>query len=466
MDGVTVSADLVEQALALSRADGATVLVEESSQANLRWANNALTTNGVTTGRQVTVCSTVDGGTGTAVGVLSRAGVDTDSLTDLVHRSEQVARAAAVAPDAQPLVAGGAATDWAAPPEATSFGVFGRLTPALARAFAAAQAEGHLLFGYAEHTTVTSYLGNSAGLRRRHVQPTGRLLLNGKSPDYTRSAFVCQPTEDFADVDLAALGADLAQRMRWARREVALPAGRYETLLPPDAVAELMINLYQSGLSARDAVDGRSVFGGTGGGTRLGEQLCGDGVRVTLRGDPGAAGLACAPFVLSRSSGPMVSVFDNGLALAPTDWIRAGELSTLVTTRHSAQLTGMPVAPPIDNLVLRADGGGRDLAEMVAGTSRGLLLTSLWYVREVDAQSLLLTGLTRDGVYLVENGEVTGSVNNFRFNESPVDLLRRISEAGATRRCLARESGDEFNRTAMPALRVPDFNMSSVSQAA
>jgi predicted Zn-dependent protease len=102
---------------------------------------------------------------------------------------------------------------------------------------------------------------------------------------------------------------------------------------------------------------------------------------------------------------------------------------------------------------------------MVAATDRGLLLTTLWYIREVDPQTLLLTGLTRDGVFLVEGGEVTGAVNNFRFNESPVDLLARITEVGRTERTLPREWNDWFTRAAMPAVRVPDFNMSSVSPA-
>jgi predicted Zn-dependent protease len=143
--------------------------------------------------------------------------------------------------------------------------------------------------------------------------------------------------------------------------------------------------------------------------------------------------------------------------------MRDGKLEHLVTTRHTAGLTGLPVAPGAGNLIL--DGGGeRSLEEMVSATARGLLLTCLWYIREVDPATLLLTGLTRDGVYLVENGEVVGEVNNFRFNESPVDLLSRAGEAGRTERTLPREWGDWFTRAAMPALRIPDFNMSSVSQ--
>jgi predicted Zn-dependent protease len=157
-------------------------------------------------------------------------------------------------------------------------------------------------------------------------------------------------------------------------------------------------------------------------------------------------------------------VFDNGLGLRPTDWISGGELAALIQTRHSAGLSGLAVTPAIGNLML--DGGGSaSLDQMIAGTGRGLLLTCLWYIREVDPQTLLLTGLTRDGIYLVENGEVTAAVNNFRFNESPVGMLARVTEVGATVPTMSREWGDYFARTAMPPARVDGFNMSSVSPA-
>jgi predicted Zn-dependent protease len=114
---------------------------------------------------------------------------------------------------------------------------------------------------------------------------------------------------------------------------------------------------------------------------------------------------------------------------------------------------------------LVGEGATGSIDDLVASTERGLLLTCLWYIREVDPQTMLLTGLTRDGVFLVENGEVVGAVNNFRFNESPIAMLRRASAIGATEATLAREFGDYFTRTRMPAIRVDDFNMSSVSQA-
>jgi predicted Zn-dependent protease len=223
-----------------------------------------------------------------------------------------------------------------------------------------------------------------------------------------------------------------------------------------------MIYLYWSA-GARDAHDGRTVFSRPGGGTRVGERL--GEVALTLRSDAAAPFLQCSPFVIAPESSGALSVFDNGLPLAPTAWVDAGVLTSLVQTRHSAQLTGLPVTPYIDNLIMDGPGGGPGLDAMVAGADRALLLTCLWYIREVDPQTLLLTGLTRDGVYLVEGGEVVGAVNNFRFNESPVDLLGRVLEVGASVPTLPREWGDYFTRTAMPPLRVDGFNMSSVSQA-
>ncbi|MGV2919276.1 metallopeptidase TldD-related protein [Streptomyces alfalfae] len=453
--------EIVERALDLSTADGCVVIADEESTANLRWAGNALTTNGVTRGRTLTVIATVDGKEGTASGVISRSAVTADDLEPLVRAAEEAARGAGPAEDAQPLVTGVAPSpDFTDAPAETSSAVFADFAPALGEAFARARAGGRELYGFANHEYVSSYLGTSTGLRLRHDQPNGTLELNAKSPDRTKSAWAGRATRDFTDVDPAALDAELARRLAWARRRVDLPAGRYETLLPPTAVADLLIYQFWSS-SARDAAEGRTVFSKPGGATRLGERVA--GLPLTLRSDPREPGLESAPFVLAHSSGDDSSVFDNGLPLGPTEWVRGGDLAHLVTSRHSAALTGLPVTPAVDNLVL--DGGGdRSLEEMVAATGRGLLLTCLWYIREVDPATLLLTGLTRDGVYLVENGEVVGEVNNFRFNESPVDVLGRASEAGRTERTLPREWGDYFTRAAMPALRVPDFNMSSVSQ--
>ncbi|MFF6792534.1 metallopeptidase TldD-related protein [Streptomyces filamentosus] len=461
MSRVSKPYEIVERALELSRADGCVVIADEESSANLRWAGNALTTNGVTRGRTLTVVATVDGAEGTASGVVSRSAVTAEDLEPLVRAAEAAARAAGPAEDAQPLVEGvPSSPDFTDAPAETSSAVFADFAPALGEAFARARAGGRELYGFANHELTSTYLGTSTGLRLRHDQPNGTLELNAKSPDRTRSAWAGRSTRDFKDVDPAALDTELAVRLGWAERRIELPAGRYETLLPPTAVADLLIYQLWSSM-ARDAVEGRTVFSRPGGGTRLGETL--SPLPLTLRSDPNEPGLESAPFVIAHSSGDDESVFDNGLPVAPVEWMRAGVLDRLITTRHTAGLTGLPVAPGAGNLIL--DGGGeRSLEEMVAATERGLLLTCLWYIREVDPATLLLTGLTRDGVYLVENGEVVGEVNNFRFNESPVDLLSRATEAGRTERTLPREWSDWFTRAAMPALRVPDFNMSSVSK--
>lgn len=453
--------EIVERALALSTADGCVVIADEHSTANLRWAGNALTTNGLTRSRTLTVVATVDGKEGTASGVVSRSAVTVHELEPLVRAAEAAARGAGPAEDARPLVEAGPVSEgFTDEPAETTSAVFADFAPSLGESFARARAGGRELYGFANHELTSTYLGTSTGVRLRHDQPNGTLELNAKSPDRSRSAWAGRATRDFKDVDPAALDAELAKRLAWAERRIELPAGRYETLLPPTAVADLLIyQLWSS--SARDAAEGRTVFSKPGGGTRVGDRLA--ELPLSLRSDPNEPGLESAPFVIAHASGDDSSVFDNGLPLSATDWIKDGRLDRLVSTRHSAELTGLPLAPAVDNLIL--DGGGeRSLDEMVAGTERGLLLTCLWYIREVDPATLLLTGLTRDGVYLVENGEVVGEVNNFRFNESPVGLLSRVSEAGRTEKTLPREWGDYFTRAAMPALRVPDFNMSSVSQ--
>jgi len=486
--------EAVERALAVSRSSDCVVIAEETSGANLRWAGNTLTTNGVSRSRQLTVIAIDRRAEGTAAGVISRAGVGPDQIEGVVLAAEHAAAEAEPAEDAEPLAGPeidgpfgegieetgqltGRAQDgpfgqkntgepgWSSPPARTEIGVLRGFAVALGQTLREAQAAGRKLYGFAEHELTSTFLGTSGGLRLRHDQPTGRVELNAKSADMARSAWAGVATRDFTDVDIAGLDAGLSERLDWANRSISLPAGRYETLLPPTAVSDLLIYLYWSA-GARDAADGRTVFSKPGGGTRVGEQLSAQ--PVTLSSDPRAAGLGCAPFVIAHASGPDSSVFDNGLPLGPTSWIRDGSLAALHCSRHSAALAGLPVTPAIDNLSFSGPtsrAGAPTLEQMIASTGRALLLTCLWYIREVDPQTLLLTGLTRDGVYLVENGEVVGAVNNFRFNESPVAVLGRLAEVGATVPTLPREWGDYFNRAAMPPVRVEGFNMSSVSQA-
>ncbi|HVX20520.1 MAG TPA: metallopeptidase TldD-related protein [Acidimicrobiales bacterium] len=470
--------DVVEEVLAAAAAAGAgdcVVLVEEAHEAEVRYANNTTTTNGVRLDRRVTAIRfvEVDGGPagggpsgggasrgGVAAGVARQAG-DVDPAA-LVAAADVDARGSGPAADAQPLVAGGADAAFGDPPGTTDLGALGGVLSGLAGGFERARAAGVVLSGFAEHRVATTYLGSSTGLRRRHQQPTGAVHLVGRSDDGTRSAWAGTGAADFAEVTLGALEEQVVRGLDWAANRIELPAGRYDTVLPPAAVADMMTYLVESA-GGQQAEEGRTVFSRPGGGTRVGEVL--STLPFDLWSDPAQPELACAPFLAVGASGPNVSVFDNGLPLGRTDWVRRGRLERLLYHRAGAARSKVPATAPVDNLVLALPGAAGSVDDLVAATERGLLLTCLWYIREVDPATLLLTGLTRDGVYVVEDGQVVGATNNFRFNESPVDLLARATQAGDTVRTLGREFGEWANRVAMPPLRVPDFNMSTVSRA-
>ena len=472
--GVGTVQELVELALR-SATLPVVVRLTERWEANLRWAANALTTNGEMHTRTLTVVATAPVEGGTAVATVSQEVAGAGEVPAVVAAAEAAARTGPPSENAAPLVEGRAPSpDWAAAPQTTSIEALQDTARALGEAFARAGQQSHLLYGFAEHVVTTTYLGSSTGLRLRGVQPTGRFEFNGKTADLTASAWVGAATRDFTDVDVAAAYDELCTRLGWAATTVSLPAGRYETLLPPGAVADLMIYAFWTA-NARDAEEGRNVFGAGKGRTRIGEQL--SPLPLTLRSDPYSPGLETVPFVdYSASEDGTPWVTDAGLPIEPVSWVTEGVLTDLVRNRAQAEASGLPATPPADNLIMELGpagsimaggiaGQGASLAEMVSRTERGLLLTCLWYIREVDPERLLLTGLTRDGVYLIEDGEVKGAVNNFRWNESPVELLGRITEVGASEVTLCREWNDFFNRTSMPPVRVPDFNMSTVSQA-
>jgi predicted Zn-dependent protease len=453
------SQEVVERTLAAARhLHGCAVLVRESSEAVLRWANSTMTTNGHTTSRRTTVIAFVAVEGGIAAGVVgsSVAVTDETQLHDLVRAAEAAARDAGPAKDAAPLLDPDVDDpSWDEPAAETSIGVFGRFAGGLAEVLAGP----HRQYGFASHELSTVWLGTSTGIRRRWVQPTGSVELNAKTQDLKGSAWTGVSTADFADVDARALAAEADRRLAWSTRRVTLPAGRYETLLPPSAMADLMVYLAWS-MEGRSAQEGRSALSGPDG-PRVGEKLT--ALPLTLASDPSAPGLEYEPFLTATRSGEGISVFDNGAPTRRTEWVADGAIGELVYSRAEAAEFGTRFTPAGQNLLLT--GGSADsITDLVGRTERGLLLTCLWYIREVDPTTLLLTGLTRDGVYLVEGGEVVGEVDhNFRFNYSPLDVLRRATEVGATERTIPREWKDWFTRTAMPTARVPDFNMSSVS---
>jgi predicted Zn-dependent protease len=462
--------DVVEAALAAATtagADGCITIIEESSQAEVRFALNTTTTNGVRRNRSVTVIVIDD----TSVGVARQSGaVDVSAM---VAAALSDAKSSSPAEDATDLISPATATTsttsttsptstpYDTPPAFTDLTVLDPVLSGLAPAFAAARGRDVNLAGFAEHGVDTIYLGTSTGIRLAHTQPTSAVHLSALTTDGAHTAWVGTAVID----DFAAHVDEIWRRLDWGRTRVALPAGRYETILPPSATADLMAALAFYALGGQDAEDGRTVFAAPNGATRVGDTLA--ALPFDLTSGPALPGLECLPFVAVGSSTSESSVFDNGLPLGRTDWIHQGRLATLRYHRAGASRSRVPPAPYVDNLLLTSSSPAPSptLDDMISATERGLLLTCLWYIREVDPRTLLMTGLTRDGVYVVEKGTVVGSANNFRFNESPVDLLARATEVSDPVRTLGREFGEYLNRTSMPALRIPDFNMSSVSQA-
>jgi predicted Zn-dependent protease len=446
---------VLSEAAKRGRADETMVLVTDRVEATLRWAGNSMTTNGVSVNRNLTVISVVREGTSARIGTVVSAEVDPRVIPGLVAASQDAAGSAPEAGDAAALLVDtGVPGDWDAPVPGTGPEVFADVAGSLSRGFKGSDR----FYGYAHHSVSTTFLASSTGLRRRFTQPAGAVEINGKRGD--ASAWVGVGTPDFVNVPTGLLLEQLSMRLGWAKRSVELPAGRYETIMPPSTVADMMIHLVWS-MAGRGAQEGRTAFSAPSGGTRIGERLT--ELPLTLFSDPMAPGLACTPFVATSNSSETVSVFDNGMEISQVDWIRDGVINALAYPRAAAAKFDAEVAVAADNLVMT--GGSAELADMIAATERGLLLTTLWYMREVDPTTMLLTGLTRDGVYLIEDGEVTAAVNNFRFNESPLDLLRRATEAGVSEKTLPREWGDWATRAAMPSWRIPDFYMSSVSQA-
>ncbi|MHB1986408.1 MAG: metallopeptidase TldD-related protein [Acidimicrobiales bacterium] len=460
---------LAERVLTDAPTSGRIAIVEESFEAELRYANNTVTTNGVRRDRTVTVIGFDARPGGVAVGVASGSGAL--GVGDLVAAADDDAKRAAVADDAASLVAPGvgepemlAAGNFAALPEETDLAVLNPVVEQLAEVFGRAEAEGRVIAGFARHRVTTTYLASTTGLRRRFAMADGRVEFVARSLDGSRSSWAGAGTNSFDDVDLGALEQRILKGLSWAERKLELPAGRYETILPPDAVADLVI-MIASAASGREAEEGRNVFSAPSGCTRVGERLSPLG--FDLHGDPFDPRFETASWLTAGASSADVSVFDNGMAVDRVTLVENGVLQRLHYHRAGAARSGenAQFTPPVGNLVLELPGAQSTLDDLVARTERGLLVTCLWYIRPVDQATLLLTGLTRDGVYLVENGEVSGVVNNFRFNESPIDVLARSVEAGRSERALSREWGEWFGRTAMPPLRVAEFNMSSVSPA-
>lgn len=442
----------------------AIAIVTTSSRADLRWARTTLTTNGESREAELTLIGFGPAQSGIATVTLSASQPDARGIEDLVASVAVALAHAPAAEDDYPLVGpdADAAPVWSDAPEYTSSSALAPLAAPLGDLFASCSRDGIELFGYAEHALVTTWLASTTGLRLRHTQPSARLELTAKSHSRTRSTWWGKAGEDFAGIDLTPGERNLRRSLDWQGRHVEVPPGRHRAVLTPSAIGDLMVDLWWSA-SAREALQGRSVFSGPDGTTRLGERI--GRTSISLVSDAYDPEVPAGDFLSVAASSDSASVFDNGLRTRRVEWIRNGELNRLHAPRRLASDHGLPAAASPDSLRLLDEAGDGDIEDLVARTDEALLVTCLWYNRLVDPQTLLLTGLTRDGVYLVRHGEVVGATTNFRFNDSPVSLLGRLSDTGTSRRTLPREMGDYAPRVAMPPVTIEDFNFSTVSDA-
>ena len=452
--------DLIEKILTRSTTDDCIVVVKDKTQANLRWASSTLTTNGVIQERSVTVIAFVAMNGSMASGAVTRTNVNDSDIDTLLSEATAAAKAAGAAEDFAPLARDVSFGDWSAPHTPTGPDVFSKFAPELGDMLRRSQSDSIELFGYTEHTHETLWVGSKGGMRLRNDNAVGRVEMTGKSHGRSRSTWDGVETHDFTDVSVANIDRNIRQRLEWQGKKVDLPAGRYDTIFPSGSIADLYVYMMWVA-GGRDAFEGQSVFSKSGGGTRVGEKL--SNVGLQLFSDPSHPILKSSPFISAATSSPFTSVFDNGQKQSKVDWIKDGVLQSLVQTRASSKLTSLPYTPIGDNLVMSVSGASGTLDDLVKKVDNGLLVTTLWYIRMVDPNTLLLTGLTRDGVYHVKNGEVQGATNNFRWNDSPVNALSRIAHAGSTEWTQPREWAGDVTNMSMPPMVIKDFNMSTVS---
>ena len=439
----------IEEILKLSKADEVVVLASESSSANLRWANNTSTTNGLQKGTGLSIVSIIDG----AVGSINATYFPKDSLERLVRESEAACEGTPKAPDYLPLPDGESSGNWEEASESIDLGHFEGLVADLSAAFKKARSDELLLFGYASESSVTNWVATSKGFRGRHSTLDAGLSMTLKTPDFKVSQAHTRQLGSMGEAKVEAMHERLMKRFEWSKNQLAVEPGHYPVILEPQAVGEILYYLY-SQLGLRGAEEGRTAFGKSGGGSKIGEKMFPE--FINLYSDPAAAGLETPHFAASASPGARSSVFDSGYPVSRTEWVKSGTLENLIASRFWAEKFGRKPAPEVGNLILEGDES-KSLEDLISSTERALLVTRFWYTRMLDPQTLLLTGLTRDGVFSIEDGEVRGAVNNFRYNMSPLKVLAQTDELGATARA--------FGRSRVPHLRVNDFHMSSVSEA-
>ena len=433
---------VIEKVSKMSKADEVSVNINSGYQADIRFAANQVSTAGGVVNAQVGIQSTF--GKRHAVSVTND--LSDDALRRAVEQSESLAKLSPEDPETMPPLGPQSYL-----PVTGYFDSTANLSPA-DRARAAltaldpARKAGDLkAAGFIVVNAGANSVGNNKGMFAYSRSTSANYTLTVRTDDGTGSGWAGADHPDWRQVNFPAVSARAIEKARLSRNPVAIEPGRYTVILEPQAVGDL-VQLMAFALNARNADEGRSAFAKQGGGNKIGDQIVDK--RVTIISDPQDPQLLSQPYD------------GQGLPLGRQVWVENGVLKQLFYTRFWAQKQNkQPTGFPSSVKML---GGTTSIDDMIKSTPRGVLVTRLWYLRQVDPRTILYTGLTRDGTFLIENGKISKAIKNFRFNESPLFLLSNLEAIGPAVRLGGTEAGGPV---VMPAIKAKDFNFTSLSDA-
>ena len=443
--------EIAQRVLRNSPAEETRVSITSGARADTRFALNQVTTSGENQDTQVTITAFV----GNRAASVNTNRLDDASLAAAARQAHEIAKLVPPNPERMPEL--GPQNYPALRERALDIP-----TPA-ERAAAAkivtewARANDLVATGFIECRAGATALANSKGLFAYDATASVSMSTTVRSPDGTGSGWACMDGNSFGEIDPQLLATTAVQKSKDSRNAVAIEPGRYTAILEPTAVGNL-VQLIPGAMQARAADEGRSFFSKPGGGNKIGLKVVDE--RVTLLTDP-----ADSPSLSGGYDG-------DGLPLEKVVWIENGLVKNLSYDRFWAQKQGVQPTrvaggggPGGGTRALRMLGGSSSIADMIKSTERGVLVTRFWYIRGVDPRTILYTGLTRDGTFLVENGKVTRSIKNMRYNESPIFFLNNLEAIGATMRINPSESTSAGGAVFMPPIKVRDFNFTSLSDA-
>jgi predicted Zn-dependent protease len=440
---------ITDKVLNMAKADAVEVSFSGGERSATRYANSTITANLVEHDQQVLI--TVYFGQKSAS--TSTHQFDDQSLRSAIAQAQELARRRPDNPELMPLVKPPqdyVAVD-AAMPKAVDFGPADRAR-LVRQSVEVCEKKGVLGAGYIPKLHWTDALANSEGLFAYNRYAEASFILTCRTPDGTGSGWAgTTGMKDVSKIDASALTERAADKALTSRQPKALEPGNYTVILEARPAARFL-SLMLGSLTARAAEEGRSFMAGAQRGTtKLGQKVFGD--NITIRSDIGN------PVLRQTPVGP------EGVAAKPITWVEKGVVKNLYSDRYWAKKQGRPPTPTTPQQSLVMEGGDATIDRMVKSTKRGLLITFFWYIRPVDEMTLLNTGMTRDGMFLIENGEIVGPVQNFRWNDGPARGFNNVTMLGEPIPMHIGEAYDNPGTALVPAMKIEDFRMTSISPA-